>query len=373
MEERDSVYDRSRQLLKRLSQVFAPSEAKSSFAVSEERTGRPENPGLEWVRCPLCDADRPQVVLWGEDRLLGKPGRFWIVRCHVCNFIYLNPRPTAELLSEYYPEAYPCHQPVSPAPALPQRRWQRWAKALAARWYSRGLGFPRDQVRQTLSRVQDFPPFFHFGFFPTVPGGKLLDVGCGTGLYLYGFRRLGWESYGVEVSRHAAKMASCTLGLKVFQGTLEEAAFPDAYFDVVTLLHVLEHLPKPVGSLGEVRRVLKPGGLLVMALPNLRSLAAFLFRSYWRGWEVPRHLGHFTPATLRHLFEVVGGFRLLKVNHLPLAFGFAESWPFVMQDLPVLGRLLPPGSAARLFVPAAWIAAWLGLSDNMVIYARRVA
>ncbi|MBI2934849.1 MAG: class I SAM-dependent methyltransferase [Chloroflexi bacterium] len=340
--------------------------------MSEQRAWPPGGQGLEWVRCPLCNADRPRAILGGEDRLLGKPGRFRIVQCRTCKFLYLNPRPTPEALSDYYPEEYPCHRPIDPAPSPPQSRWRQGMRALAARWYGRGLGFPRDQVRGTLSRSRDFPPFFHFGFFPTVPGGRLLDLGCGTGLFLYGFRRLGWETYGVEVSCHAAEAASRTLGLEVFHGTLEEAAFPEAHFDAVTLIHVLEHLPDPVGSLREVRRVLKPGGLLMMALPNVRSVAAFLFRSYWHGLDIPRHLGHFSPATLRQLLRVVGGLRPLKLNHLPLDFGFTESWRYLVRDVPALGRLLPLSFIERFFVPASWMAAWLGFSDSIVIYARKV-
>jgi SAM-dependent methyltransferase len=137
-----------------------------------------------------------------------------------------------------------------------------------------------------------------------IPSGKLLDVGCSTG-FLLNAARLRFEPTGVEPSRWAADYAGRQLKILVRRGTLEEAKFPDASFDVVTLVDVIEHLADPLSTLQEIRRVLKPGGLLYVVTPNIASLMARLMRSRWWGLR-PAHIYYFSPRTLRHLLDKAG-------------------------------------------------------------------
>jgi SAM-dependent methyltransferase len=109
---------------------------------------------------------------------------------------------------------------------------------------------------------------------------------------------VGWEVYGVEINEFAACVAREQHWLDVRVGTLEQAAFPDEFFDAVTLWDVLEHLHDPVASLREIRRILKLDGVLVIRVPNANSWDAALFGRYWAGLEPPRHLYVFTPNTL---------------------------------------------------------------------------
>jgi 2-polyprenyl-3-methyl-5-hydroxy-6-metoxy-1,4-benzoquinol methylase len=327
---------------------------------------------LEPVRCAICGSDAAHEVCWGRDRLCGQPGEFRIVECGGCSLTYLNPRPTARALEAFYPNEYPPHRPAAGNPAVPNRT-RMWVKAWAARWYTRGLQFDPVHVRETLRRIEDFPPYFPLGFFPTKPGGRLLDVGCGSGIYLHAFQKLGWEAYGVEISPGVAERARKTFGLNVITSELEEARFPDGYFDVVTLIHVMEHLRHPVRTLQEVRRILTADGIAVVALPNLRSLARLLFRAHWFHWDVPRHLYHYSPTSLRRLLAKVGGIRLVRVNHVPVANGFTGSWAYLCQEHPHLGKACPGWVISRLVPPLAWAAALAGLSDSIVVYVRKVA
>lgn len=139
--------------------------------------------------------------------------------------------------------------------------------------------------------------------------GRLLDVGCGTGLFLEAASARGWEVAGVELSMTAAAEARRRVGERVAVGTLEEAKFSDDTFDVVTLWEVIEHVPQPVKLLSEVRRVLRPGGVLLLSTPNGRSL--FHRIAHWSyiltlgRWNFPArriyssgHLYYFTKQTL---------------------------------------------------------------------------
>lgn len=326
---------------------------------------------LECVPCAICGSDEGQELFWDRDRQCGKPGRFRVVKCRDCSLVYLNPRPTRRALEAFYASDYPVYQVPLGNRARAVSLARAWAKAWAARWYSRGLRFDPMRIRDTLLRVADFPPYFPFGFFPTMPGGRLLDLGCGSGNYLHAFQRLGWEAYGVDNSPLAAEQVRKTFGLKVITGELEETNFPDGYFDVITLIHVLEHLRDPVGTLQEVSRILARGGLILLALPNVRSLPAWVFGSHWFALDVPRHLYHFSPATLRHLLRKVDGIRPVRVNHVPVTEGLTESCAYLCQDSPRFRRFLPRRVTSLLAPPLAWAIALGRLSDSIVVYAKK--
>jgi len=116
----------------------------------------------------------------------------------------------------------------------------------------------------------------------------------------------GWEVKGVEPNKFAAAYAQKELRLDVFPGTLEEASFQNATFDSITLWDVLEHVQNPMATLKEAHRILKPGGLLVISLPNPSSIEARLFGSHWVGWERPRHLFLFTPQLIEAYLQKNG-------------------------------------------------------------------
>ena len=137
-------------------------------------------------------------------------------------------------------------------------------------------------------------------------GGRLLDVGCGNGVFLDVMRQLGWEVTGVDPDGAAVTVARQKLGLQVFEGSLEEAGLPGGHFDAITMNHVIEHVPDPIGTLRECHRVLRPGGRLVVATPNISSLGRRLFDDAWVLWDPPRHLHLFSQSALRACAELAG-------------------------------------------------------------------
>jgi SAM-dependent methyltransferase len=256
------------------------------------------------VCCRRCGADDGAAVVRSDDRLLELPGEFQVVRCRRCGFLYTNPQPRDAVLARHYPSHYPPFEAVRET-RLGRRgalRARLRSGVLAARGYP--VPGPRWHVAGRLAsrlltqRFLWLPPF--------VPGGTLVDVGCATGAYLAEMRDLGWKVIGVEPDGRAATAARDRLDLRVRTGTLEEANLADACVDVVVMRMVLEHVRDPRRTLEEARRILKPGGRLLLSVPNADSLEARIFDRHWFAWDLPRHLSHFSPESLSGLLDETG-------------------------------------------------------------------
>jgi SAM-dependent methyltransferase len=128
--------------------------------------------------------------------------------------------------------------------------------------------------------------------------GRLLDVGCGDGQFLHQMSKEGWQGTGIDFDGAAIETGRKKYGLNLSAGDFQTADFDVDDFDAVTMSHVIEHVPDPVAFLDKCRRVLRPGGRLVLSTPNARSLGHKRFRQSWRGLEPPRHLNIFTPNLL---------------------------------------------------------------------------
>ena len=143
--------------------------------------------------------------------------------------------------------------------------------------------------------------------------GSILDVGAGTGDFLWEAKKEGWEVYGVEPSIKARERASIK-GITLYPKLdFEEAR----QFDVITLWHVLEHVPDFKSEISQLKKLLKPGGILVIAVPNFLSYDAVKYGKYWAGYDVPRHLWHFSRAGI---IKEVTSQELVFQKERPLVF-----------------------------------------------------
>jgi len=133
--------------------------------------------------------------------------------------------------------------------------------------------------------------------------GKILDIGCGRGLFLDIMRTHGWNVMGVEFGQEAAENASDAYGIEVTEETRMRSTLPDAGFDVITMNHVLEHVYNPVETIHECARTLRNGGLLVVSVPNILSLQASFGNRDWFHLDPPYHLHHFSEQGLTKLLE----------------------------------------------------------------------
>jgi SAM-dependent methyltransferase len=135
-----------------------------------------------------------------------------------------------------------------------------------------------------------------------LPGGNIVDVGCGAGDYLATMKHLGWRTLGIEPDPISAEIAK-GLGLEIKTGTLTDAHLPDSFYDLITMRHVVEHLHDPVAVIKESFRILKNGGKLVLVTPNNRSLAHTTFRECYFHLDPPRHLMVFSPKSIALLIQ----------------------------------------------------------------------
>jgi SAM-dependent methyltransferase len=138
------------------------------------------------------------------------------------------------------------------------------------------------------------------------PGGRLLEVGCASGWFLGEARAIGYDAVGIEPAAEMAAAARQRSGAEVHAAMLEDAELQPASFDVAAAFHVLEHLAQPRGALGAVRDALRPGGLLLLELPNVASLRAAREEEDWYGMEPAHHVAHYSPRALDALLRAAG-------------------------------------------------------------------
>jgi SAM-dependent methyltransferase len=136
--------------------------------------------------------------------------------------------------------------------------------------------------------------------------GALLDLGCSSGSFLESMRSESWKLYGIEMSPGCARAAEARCGAQVFVGNILDASFPRETFDVITCFDVLEHLFEPRQVMEKVSKWLKPGGIFFVQVPNIDSAEARVFGTYWHGLELPRHLFHYSPESLKFLARSAG-------------------------------------------------------------------
>ncbi len=234
--------------------------------------------------CPLCGCSQFAHYLTTTDYFLSRE-TFTVVKCKECSLLFTNPRP--ENPDRYYEsQQYLSH--TGHQPGLLPMAYRIIRKYNLKRKY------------RLLEKYRK--------------PARLLDIGCGTGEFLAMGRSRGWTVSGVEPNAAARNYATSVNSLDVRDLTALDS-FQPASFHVITLWHVLEHMPQPNQSMELISKLLAPGGLLVIAVPNAGSYDAQHYGASWAAWDLPRHLLHFTPVTLRTLLEK-SGFTIVATSQL---------------------------------------------------------
>lgn len=131
---------------------------------------------------------------------------------------------------------------------------------------------------------------------------QLLDIGCGTGDFLEIAQQNNWSVFGIEPNQQARGVANKKTNNVVFD-TDQLSKFKNQTFDVITLWHVLEHLPNLEDQVQRFKKILKPNGALIVAVPNYKSFDAMHYKNFWAALDVPRHLWHFNKSSISKLFK----------------------------------------------------------------------
>jgi SAM-dependent methyltransferase len=232
-----------------------------------------QGPALAWeeTSCPLCDGTRWSPLVEAVDPLPTVDGLwFMVVRCDDCGLCFTNPRPAPESIGKFYPSTYVCHR-------RPQAATRRRKK------------------RDPLARL-----------LPPRGEARLLDFGCGAGEFLCRMREVGWNVTGLDASEAMVERLRGEMGIHALAGTLPHPDLPDGSFEAVTMWQALEHVHQPREVLQAAFRLLTPGGKLLVAVPNINSDPFRWFGTAWYALDVPRHLTHFTPPTLRLMMQRAG-------------------------------------------------------------------
>jgi SAM-dependent methyltransferase len=302
------------------------------------------------TRCSACGASGlvPHLRVAGDagpDGLIPTTDRFGtaladLVRCPRCDHRQTEPMPADTVLAGAYADA-------------------------ASEDYIGEEAGQRETARRALARIERF--------LATVPiadnGGPrhrtLLDLGCWVGFLLAEAVERGWDAVGVEPSEFASAYARERLGLDVRTGELLTTPLPPGHFDAIVMGDVIEHLPRPAEALERIAALLRPGGIVWMALPDAGSLVARGLRARW--WSViPTHVQFFTRGSIRTLLERQG-WTVLAIDTAPKAFTVRYYLERLGGYSPPLARALVRGARAARVADRIWAP---DFRDRMAVIAR---
>jgi len=223
---------------------------------SSHANNRPE----DW-QCVVCGSTRSHPKFSGPDRMYRLSEFYQLSCCDSCGTIGLDPQLSPEKLTQIYPPGYAPY--LNSNAANPITNWL----------YQYG-------VRKQINAITAITGLKH---------GLALDIGCARGDFLAALRNNGWQVQGVEINATIANEARLKYAIEVEVGDFQTSKLPSNIYHLITLWDVLEHLQQPRQALRKALHLASPGGWLMMSLPDPDSLDQMIFRSFWAGWDIPRH------------------------------------------------------------------------------------
>jgi len=354
---------------------------------------------LERINCPLCGSSESSVVLTAKDNLCGIPGKFTVERCHACGHRFMNPRPVLESLAACYPQQYGPHQsaprvaadPAGTSESVREKSGQATVTGRPLFLRILPLRYVPGLKRFYHSLIDDLSQPLPNATILTgdatssasievhsVERPRALELGCATGQYLQRLQDAGWSATGIEPGQRPASIAT-QAGLDVHCGTLDASRLQSEQFQLAAAWMVIEHVPDAKETLRQLHTLLKPGGTLLFSIPNAGCWEAWFFGRYWYVWELPRHLHHFTPSSVRKLLKECGFTDITIIHQRNLsnvvgsvALAVLARWPECRFGRWLLRYPDRPTFAIKLFLaPFAHILAWMRQGGRLTISARR--
>ncbi len=237
------------------------------------------NQTIHYLQCPACKSADIQKALTAKDHTVSGEN-FEIWHCNHCSLRFTQDIPVLSAIGPYYQsEEYVSHSDSQ--------------KGLINNLYHRVRNHTLETKRQLLQTLTDKQQ------------GSLLDVGAGTGAFSKTMQDAGWQITGLEPDETARTNAKQLHGLEL-QSPDQVYQLDAAQFDAITLWHVLEHVHDLQGYLENFHRLLKASGKLIIAVPNYTCKDATAYGAFWAAYDVPRHLYHFSPASMQALAKSKG-------------------------------------------------------------------
>ena len=226
--------------------------------------------------CPVCDSSAIHPILSAKDySVSGKNFDIW--HCDKCSLRFTQDAPGADMIGEYYrSENYVSHTNTS--------------KGLINRLYQLVRRRTLKQKRKLICTIAG------------IRRGVLLDVGSGTGAFVNEMSQNGWQVIGLEPNDRARQIARENFNSEL-KNSEELFQLTENSFCIITLWHVLEHVHDLKNYVKQLKALLKPSGKLMIAVPNYTSFDASSYKEYWAAYDVPRHLYHFSPLSMKFLMD----------------------------------------------------------------------
>ena len=289
--------------------------------------------------CLLCGS--PGILRYTvlKDRLHSAPGLWQLKQCSRagCGLYWSDPAP----LEEDLPLAYINYQTHAVTAGVAARL----AHLVLSKAYWTAIRIPALLTGLQAERNEILTMYLG----KSRPG--LLDVGCGDGQFLSEMLKLGWKGSGIDFDAAAVENGRKKYGLDLAVGEFMSAEYPERGFDAVTMSHVIEHVPDPIACLEKCRRLLPPGGRLVVTTPNTGSLGHQRFKDCWRGLEPPRHLHIFTPGLLAECARRAG-LRVVRSGSTAANADYVANAGLSMQNAPPDAPGIGGGWNVRYAFPA---------------------
>lgn len=226
--------------------------------------------------CPVCNSDKVETVFTAIDHTVTGES-FGVAKCKNCSLLFTENIPSANEIGKYYAsENYISHSDT-------QKGFINKAYHIIRK---RTLLQKKELIEKETGKSS----------------GKLLDIGCGTGAFLHAMQVGGWACTGLEPDDAARKRAIEQYNLSVSPAD-EIYNLPGETYDAVTMWHVLEHVHDLNGYVNQLKKIIKPGGKIFIAVPNYTSFDAKHYGKNWAAYDVPRHLYHFSPKSMDALMQ----------------------------------------------------------------------
>lgn len=231
---------------------------------------------IHYATCPVCGSGDLQEVLQVKDFTVSQE-LFPVVACKSCTLLFTQDVPDANSISPYYrSEDYISHTNTS--------------KGLVNKLYQAVRGITMKMKRKLIEKQSGLKK------------GSLLDMGCGTGTFIHAMQQSGWLVTGMEPDDTARAAGKQAYGLNI-DSPDQFYNLPAESFDVITLWHVLEHVHDLHQYIAQLKKILKPNGRIFIAVPNYQAGEQEVYKAYWAAYDVPRHLYHFSPQSIRVLMQ----------------------------------------------------------------------